>query len=103
MNKEYYISTKNMTVGYNKIPLIKNIELNIKPGEIMTLIGPNGSGKSTILKSITNQLSLLGGTVYLDKQSMQSMNEQEISRKMSVVMTGRLQAELMTCEDVVST
>ena len=103
MNKDYYISTKNMTVGYHSVPLIKNIELNVKSGEILTLIGPNGSGKSTILKSITKQLSLISGTVYLDRQSMQSMTEQEISRKMSVVMTERLQAELMTCEDVVST
>ena len=103
MNKEYYISTKDMTVGYHSVPLIKNIELNVKPGEILTLIGPNGSGKSTILKSITKQLSLISGTVYLDRQSMQSMTEREISKKMSVVMTERLHAELMTCEDVVST
>ena len=103
MNREYYISTKDMTVGYHSVPLIKNIELNVKPGEILTLIGPNGSGKSTILKSITKQLSLISGTVYLDRQSMQSMTEQEISRKMSVVMTERIHAELMTCEDVVST
>lgn len=103
MNTGYYISTEKMTVGYRNIPLIKNIELNVKPGEILTLIGPNGSGKSTILKSITKQLSLISGTVYLDRQSMQSMTEQEISKKMSVVMTERLQAELMTCEDVVST
>lgn len=103
MNKEYYINTENMTVGYNNVPLIQNIELKVKPGEILTLIGPNGSGKSTILKSITKQLSLIGGTVYLDKKSMQSMTEQEISKKMSVVMTERLHAELMTCEDVVST
>ncbi len=103
MEKTYYITTKNMTVGYNKTPLIKNIELNVKPGEILTLIGPNGSGKSTILKSITKQLSLISGTVFLDQQSVQSMKEQEISKKMSVVMTDRIQAELMTCEDVVST
>lgn len=103
MSKEYYISTKKMTVGYNGVPLIENIELGVRPGEILTLIGPNGSGKSTILKSITKQLSLIGGTVFLDKQSMQSMTEHEISKKMSVVMTGRIHAELMTCEDVVST
>ena len=44
MNREYYISTKDMTVGYHSVPLIKNIELNVKTGEILTLIGPNGSG-----------------------------------------------------------
>lgn len=103
MNKEPYISTERMTVGYRKIPLIKNIELDVKPGEILTLIGPNGSGKSTILKSITKQLSLISGTVYLDRKSMKEMNEREISKRMSVVLTERIRGELLTCEDVVST
>lgn len=103
MDQNYYIFTEKMTVGYHKTPLIKDIELKVRPGEILTLIGPNGSGKSTILKSITKQLSLIGGTVYLDRQSMQSMKEQEIAKKMSVVMTDRIRGELMTCEDVVST
>ena len=43
MNKDFYISTEKMTVGYHKVPLIKDIELNVEPGEILTLIGPNGS------------------------------------------------------------
>lgn len=103
MNNTSYLLTQNMTVGYHKTPLIREINLEVKPGEVLTLIGPNGSGKSTILKSITKQLSLIGGTVYLDKVAMSGMTEQEISRKMSVVMTDRVSAELMTCYDVVST
>lgn len=103
MNRKDYLSTKDLTVGYHKIPLIKNIELHMKQGEIVTLIGPNGSGKSTILKSLTKQLALIHGTVFLGDQSMAAMREQEIAKKMSVVLTDRIHAELMTCEDVVST
>ena len=40
---------ENVSVGYNGKPLIRDIALDIRPGEILTLIGPNGSGKSTIL------------------------------------------------------
>ena len=61
--KDYYIYTEQMTVGYGGKPLIRNINLHLRRGEILTLIGPNGSGKSTILKSIIQQLSLLGGAV----------------------------------------
>ena len=57
----YYFSARQMTVGYDGKPLIKDIALNVKKGEILTLIGPNGAGKSTILKSITRQLKLIGG------------------------------------------
>ena len=58
---EDYIFTENMTVGYGKMPLIAQIEIHVKRGQIVTLIGPNGAGKSTILKSIIRQIDLLGG------------------------------------------
>lgn len=98
-----FVKTEKMTVGYNGIPLIRDIDLCVDRGEILTLIGPNGAGKSTVLKSIIRQLKLVAGTVYLDGKSMSGMNEREIARTMSVLMTERVKPELMTCEDVVST
>ncbi len=100
--KEFYIYTQNMTVGYGKQPLIEKIEIRLRRGEILTLIGPNGAGKSTILKSITRQLSLLGGTVYLDGRSLEEMSGREMARRLAVVMTERIRPELMTCQDVVA-
>ena len=44
------LRTENLVVGYDKHPLIKNVNLRVKSGEVLTLIGPNGAGKSTILK-----------------------------------------------------
>ena len=55
---EDYIFTENMTVGYGKVPLISQIEIHVKRGQIVTLIGPNGAGKSTILKSIIRALCI---------------------------------------------
>ncbi len=100
---EYYLSTDHMTVGYNGKALIRDIALQVRRGEILTLIGPNGSGKSTILKSLIQQLKLLGGTVYLDGRVMAKMSEKEISTRLSVLMTERIHPELMTCRDVVGT
>lgn len=100
---EYYFSTEKMSVGYHKCPLIENIEIGLKKGEILTLIGPNGAGKSTVLKSIAKQLSLLGGVVRLDGRSIEQMTGEELSRKMAVVLTEKLRTEMMTCEDVVAT
>ncbi|MCC8023764.1 MAG: ABC transporter ATP-binding protein [Clostridium sp.] len=103
MAAEDYIFTDKITVGYGKIPLIKEIEIHVKRGEIVTLIGPNGAGKSTILKSVIRQLGLLGGAVYLDGLPMGNMTEKQIARRMSVLMTERIRPELMTCRDVVET
>ena len=101
--KSYYITTEKMSVGYDGKPLIEEVEIMLRKGEILTLLGPNGAGKSTILKSIARQLSLIAGTVRLDGEDMKSLTGVELSKKMAVVMTKRLRAELMTCEDVVAT
>lgn len=101
--KEYSIYTEHMTVGYDGKPLIRDIEIRLKRGEILTLIGPNGAGKSTILKSMVRQLKLVAGTVYLDGEMMHKMSGKEVARKLAVVMTDRIRPEMMTCEDIVAT
>ena len=99
----WYLHTEHMDVGYDGVPLLRDVEIGVRRGEILTLIGPNGSGKSTILKSMIRQLRLLAGVVVLDGQTMAAMKEGEIAKKMAILMTERLRAELMTGEDVVST
>lgn len=101
--KEYYFKTQEMSVGYQGKPLIRNIDLALKKGEILTLIGPNGAGKSTILKSIAGQLALIEGTVYLDREALVRIHREELARKMAVVFTDKLHTEMMTCEEVVAT
>ncbi len=103
MEQTYYVYTERMSVGYDGVPLIENIEIGVRKGEILTLIGPNGSGKSTILKSIIRQLKLIAGTVVLDGQPVPEMRERELSKKMSILMTDRLRTEYMTCRDVAAT
>ncbi len=99
----YFFRTENLTVGYDGKPLIREIEMGVKRGEILTLIGPNGGGKSTILKSITRQIRTLAGTVYLDREMLKNISAKALSRQMAVVLTERIRSELMTCEDIVAT
>lgn len=102
-NDDEQLTMRDLTVGYDRIPLIKNINLGVRPGEILTLIGPNGSGKSTILKTITKQLKTIGGSVFLGKESMRELTDREISRHLSMVMTERIHTELLSGRDVVAT
>lgn len=102
-NDAEQLTMHDLTVGYDRIPLIKNINLGVRPGEILTLIGPNGSGKSTILKTITKQLKTIGGSVFLGKESMRELTDSEISRHLSMVMTERIHTELLSGRDVVAT
>ena len=70
---EPFFRTERLTVGYNGVPLIRDIEIRLDRGRILTLIGPNGSGKSTVLKSITNYLKPLCGAVYLESRAVGGM------------------------------
>ena len=97
------LRTENLTVGYSGRALIGDITLSLHQGQIMTLIGPNGAGKSTILKSVIRQLALVGGAVYLNGRDMAPMPEREVARRLSVLMTGHIHPELMTCFDVAAT
>ena len=100
---DYYFHMQQMTVGYHKKPLIKDIEIGINKGEIITLIGPNGSGKSTILKSISRNLELIGGTVTLEDTAISAMSFRDLSRKMAVMLTERIKTEYLTCYEIVAT
>jgi len=95
-----YLELRGLAVGYNGKALIHGIEIGVKRGEIVTLVGPNGSGKSTILKTITSQLERISGQTLLSGRDLQEYSRKELAEQMAVVLTGRLQTELMTCRDV---
>lgn len=99
---DYFFVTKQLSVGYQDVPILKDVTIGINKGEILTLIGPNGAGKSTLLKSIARQLKPLGGNVYLENQELAELNGHELAKRMAVVFTDKLYTEMMTCEEVVA-
>ena len=98
-----YLRTDGLAVGYGGRVLIGGVNVDVRPGSIVTLIGPNGAGKSTILKTIAGQLRALGGCVYLCGQDMAEASRREVARQLSVMLTDRVRTELLTCGDVVET
>ena len=82
---DFYFQTENLVVGYDGKPLIRDINIGITRGEIVTLIGPNGSGKSTILKSITRQLKMVAGAVYMENEDLQKVKLPDLAKRMAVV------------------
>lgn len=57
------LKVENINVYYGAIHALKGISLEVKQGEIVTLIGANGAGKTTILKSISGLLVPKSGTI----------------------------------------
>lgn len=97
-----YFKTDALSVGYDRKVLIHDINISLDRGEILTLIGPNGAGKSTILKTITRQLPIVRGAVYINSHDISSWDIKEMAREVSVLLTDRVRPELMSCTDVVA-
>ena len=52
---------KNLTLGYKKEKILKDVNLNVKKGEFIGIIGPSGAGKSTLLMGITGGIKVFDG------------------------------------------
>ncbi|MFH0800948.1 MAG: ATP-binding cassette domain-containing protein [bacterium] len=62
---EPVLSIKNISRNFRKVEAVRNVSLEVKPGEIFGLIGPDGAGKSTLIYLATGLLSAKSGTVQL--------------------------------------
>lgn len=58
-----FLELKDVSVDYGSIRALKNINLSVEQGEIITLIGANGAGKSTIMKTIMGLKKCNHGTI----------------------------------------
>ncbi|MFS0638848.1 ABC transporter ATP-binding protein [Mesobacillus foraminis] len=64
--------TKTFDKGQEKIQVLKDISLDVKRGEFLTIIGPSGCGKSTLLKAIAGLDTGFEGTITLDGKNISS-------------------------------
>ena len=78
------IEIKSLNAYYDKLHVLKDINLNVEKGEILSLIGPSGSGKSSLLKMLvgllipkSGEVSLNDNTVdYTSKSDLRTIREQ---------------------------
>lgn len=60
------IKISNLEVKYGSKFVLKNMNLSLKAGEIVTIVGPNGSGKTTLFKAIIGTVPLSKGTIEIN-------------------------------------
>ena len=81
------IELNNITFGYSKLgqPLIKDFNLNIKPGQRIALVGGSGSGKSTIAKLIAGLYKPWSGEIKFDGKLMSEIDHEVFTGSLAVV------------------
>ncbi|MDW0116427.1 adenosylcobinamide amidohydrolase [Sporosarcina thermotolerans] len=96
------LKVDNLSGGYGKEPIVKNISFSVKKGEVLGILGPNGSGKSTLLKIISGILPKLEGTVQIDRQDAAVYSQKQFARKVAVLPQLHAHAFSHTVKDTVA-
>ncbi|KAI3361350.1 hypothetical protein L3Q82_013526, partial [Scortum barcoo] len=89
-NLEGHIQFKNVTFSYSgktdeNSCVLKNVSMELKPGQITALVGLNRSGKSTCVKLLERFYQPQAGEILLDGKTLQSYKDQYLHDKMAVV------------------
>jgi branched-chain amino acid transport system ATP-binding protein len=91
------LSVTNLVANYGLVQALRGVSLEVRKGEIVTLIGANGAGKTTLLKSIMNVVAPAAGDVRLFDSSLFRHRTEAIVRKgIVLVQEGRGMLRRMT-------
>lgn len=69
---------ENIHASYDNIHVLKEINLHVKKGELVSILGANGAGKTTTLKAITGGVTIKGGTVSFDGKNISNLPPHKI-------------------------
>lgn len=94
------IETTGLSVGYKDNPLLLDLNLKLKAGELVCFMGQNGVGKSTLIRTLAGLQPSLSGQIIYDASKLP--NPHDLPRHLAVVLTDRITAGNMTVGDVVS-
>lgn len=84
------LEIRNLSVSYGGINAVKDINLDVPEGQIVTLIGANGAGKSTVLRTITGLVKTKTGSVtYEGKELLGKSPDYIVSQGVTLVPEGR--------------
>ncbi|MCC7545524.1 MAG: ABC transporter ATP-binding protein [Aquabacterium sp.] len=97
---ESLLSIRHLNVAYGGIQAVKNLSLDLYPGELVSLIGANGAGKTTTLKAICGLLQAQSGEVLYQGRSLKGQGAWElVSQGLVMVPEGRGIFTRMTIEE----
>ena len=74
------LRARGITAGYGADPVIRDITVDVGPGQVVSLVGPNGSGKSTLLKSLVGIVHVASGQVLVGERDVTNQPPEEIAR-----------------------
>jgi len=84
------LALDGLDAGYHGAPVVRDLSLHVRAGEVVALLGPNGAGKTTTLSTIAGLLPSIGGTIKLDGDDVEGVPAHKLARRgLSLVPEGR--------------
>jgi branched-chain amino acid transport system ATP-binding protein len=94
------LKLENVNTHYGKIQALHDISIDVKAGEIVTLIGANGAGKTTLMMTICGDPRASSGKIFFDNEDISSVPTAQIMRKgLAVVPEGRRVFSRLTVQE----
>jgi len=79
------LEVKNLTVKFKDSIILEDVSLEVKEGEVISIIGPSGSGKSTLIRSMNGLVKPEGGSVSFKGEEITDKNINEIRQHIGMV------------------
>ncbi|MEQ8181810.1 MAG: lipid A export permease/ATP-binding protein MsbA [Smithellaceae bacterium] len=79
------IDLENVDFSYEKTPVLKNISLSIKAGEVVAFVGMSGGGKTTLVNLIPRFYDVSSGRILIDGQDIRDVTMQSLRSQIAIV------------------
>lgn len=99
VDEKIMLKVENLSVNYGHIEALKNVSVEVKKGQICSIIGANGAGKSTLLKTISGLVKPVSGTIYFEGKPLPKKAHKIVAEGIVHVPEGRKTFSGLTIED----
>ncbi|WP_227006648.1 heme ABC transporter ATP-binding protein [Shewanella donghaensis] len=79
------VKIRNLSVNIGNKPVLSDVNLQLKSGQVTALLGPNGAGKSTLLKSLCQEVTLSTGDISVYGEQLKSWDRQQLAKSLAVL------------------
>jgi branched-chain amino acid transport system ATP-binding protein len=98
--KDAILTSLDLTAGYGAAPVLQNVNVEVRTGEMVALIGTNGAGKSTLMRALAGLLRPVAGAIVLDNGRIEQSEAHRIAaRGLVLVPEGRQVFPELTVHD----